>query len=119
MAKSIDWLYHRNSCTTCSKAQSYLEPLGIKAKETVIANKVKYGPEEALQLLEGMSKLIAAKGKKLDVIDLKKDAPTEEALLALMIGPTGNLRAPTARVGKTLLIGFSEEAYALVFGAEK
>ena len=38
-------------------------------------------------------------------------------LLARMIGPTGNLRAPTARVGRTLLVGFSEEAYRRVLGA--
>ena len=32
-------------------------------------------------------------------------------LLAYLMGPTGNLRAPTARVGRTLLVGFTEEAY--------
>ncbi len=34
-------------------------------------------------------------------------APVVKALL----GPTGNLRSPTMRVGKTLLIGFNEEAF--------
>ena len=29
----------------------------------------------------------------------------------IMLGPTGNLKAPTLRVGTTLLVGFSEEAY--------
>jgi hypothetical protein len=33
-----------------------------------------------------------------------------------MLGPTGNLRAPTAIVGKTVLVGFNEDAYATVFG---
>jgi hypothetical protein len=33
-----------------------------------------------------------------------------------MLGPTGNLRAPTARVGKTLVVGFNEEAYGRIFG---
>ena len=28
-----------------------------------------------------------------------------------LLGPTGNLRAPALRVGKTLLVGFSEEVY--------
>ena len=28
-----------------------------------------------------------------------------------LLGPTGNLRAPTLRQGKTLLVGFSEDAY--------
>ena len=38
------------------------------------------------------------------------------ALRAAVIGPSGNLRAPTLRVGKTWLVGFSEEAYAEKFG---
>ena len=32
-----------------------------------------------------------------------------------MLGPTGNLRAPTLRVGKTVIVGFNDEAYASVF----
>ena len=28
---------------------------------------------------------------------------------------TGNLRAPTARVGKTVLVGFNEDVYSEVF----
>jgi hypothetical protein len=32
------------------------------------------------------------------------------------LGPTGNLKAPTLRIGRLLLVGFGEEAYALVLG---
>jgi arsenate reductase-like glutaredoxin family protein len=42
---------------------------------------------------------------------MKKDAPTDQELLAVMLGPTGNLRAPTVRRGRTLLVGFHEDAY--------
>jgi len=28
-----------------------------------------------------------------------------------MLGPTGNLRAPTIRRGQTVLVGFDEEAF--------
>ena len=31
-------------------------------------------------------------------------------------GPTGNLRAPALRKGRTLVIGFDEETYRKVFG---
>jgi hypothetical protein len=44
--------------------------------------------------------------------DMKKDPPDDDALLSKLIGPTGNLRAPVLRVGTTLVVGFSEEAYA-------
>ena len=33
-----------------------------------------------------------------------------------LLGPTGNLRAPTARVGPTLVVGFSADAYRRLFG---
>jgi hypothetical protein len=46
--------------------------------------------------------------------DLKTSPPERAELLALLLGPTGGLRAPTLRVGRTLLVGFSEEAYAKV-----
>ena len=48
------------------------------------------------------------------MLDLKGNRPADEEILALLIGPTGNLRAPTARVGKTMLVGFNEEAYRTV-----
>ena len=33
-----------------------------------------------------------------------------------IMGPSGNLRAPTLKVGKTLLVGFHEDAYEQVMG---
>jgi hypothetical protein len=33
-----------------------------------------------------------------------------------VLGPTGNLRAPALRTGKTLLVGFNEEAYRQILG---
>ncbi len=59
-----------------------------------------------------MTKLLVAKGKKVTEVDLKKNRPDDETLAKLMLGPTGNLRAPTMKVGKTVLIGFNPESYA-------
>lgn len=42
----------------------------------------------------------------------KPDADTVNA----MLGPTGNLRAPTLITGKTVIVGFNDEAYGKVFG---
>ena len=42
---------------------------------------------------------------------MKSDPPGQAELLKHMLGPTGNLRAPTIRVGKTVLVGFDEETY--------
>ncbi len=51
------------------------------------------------------------KGKKVTTFDLAKDKPAIKDMLAVMLGPTGNLRAPTVVRGKTVLIGFNEEIY--------
>lgn len=64
-------------------------------------------------MLKGVNTLIVAKGKSVVELDLKNEKPDNEILVALLLGPTGNLRAPTARVGTTLLVGFSEQTYAL------
>ncbi len=50
--------------------------------------------------------------RKLIHMTLKKDEPDKDALLAVLFGPTGNLRAPTLRSGRTLLVGFDEATYA-------
>lgn len=57
-----------------------------------------------------------AKGKQVTTFSMTKDAPDEATLLAHLLGPTGNLRAPTIVRGKTLLVGFNEEAYAASLG---
>lgn len=48
--------------------------------------------------------------------DLAKDPPSAADLAAAVLGPTGNLRAPSLRIGKTWLVGFSEQAYVDQFG---
>jgi arsenate reductase-like glutaredoxin family protein len=80
------------------------------------AKKEKYGREKALELAAAVTDLYAAKGKNVVHINIKKDNPDEESLLKLMLGPTGNLRAPALRVGKRLLIGFERGMYEQIFG---
>lgn len=82
----------------------------MEAKETVTANKTKLGKDEALELAGRVNKIVAARGKNVVTIEMK-DKPSEEELLKHLLGPTGNLRAPTIRKGKTLYVGFNEEAY--------
>lgn len=79
-------------------------------KEAVNAS-AKLGRAEALTIARAASRVVAAKGKNVVAFDMKKAPPDEETLLSAMLGPTGNLRAPTLRVGKTVLIGFNESMY--------
>jgi arsenate reductase-like glutaredoxin family protein len=50
-----------------------------------------------------------AKGAKVAELEPGKAAGKE--IVDAMLGPTGNLRAPCIRVGKTLLVGFNTDAY--------
>ena len=80
-------------------------------KTELNARKETWQASEALGLAKKAHRLLAAKGKKVVDVDLKKDRPTDNELLKLMLGPTGNLRAPTLVVGKTLIVGFNDEMY--------
>lgn len=90
-----------------------MDASGLEAKETIPASR-KLGRDTAEELLAGASKLLVAKGKKVRTFKVK-DGDAEE-MVAAMLGPTGNLRAPTMRVGKTLLVGFDQEMFDSVFG---
>ena len=70
----------------------------------------KLGKSDARALLKGASKLYVAKGKKLDEFAVAKSIPT--AAVDAMLGPTGNLRAPCLKLGKTIVVGFNEDLYA-------
>jgi arsenate reductase-like glutaredoxin family protein len=100
----------------CTKARGFLGKSAIAATETVDARKVRYEGADALGLLDGIDTLLAARGKAAMKLDLKKDRPADDVLLSYLLGPSGNLRAPTARIGKTLIVGFNEETYRRAFG---
>ena len=53
--------------------------------------------------------VIVAKGKKVSVFEPKGKAGAD--VVAAMLGPTGNLRAPTIRSGKTVIVGFNDEVF--------
>ncbi len=88
----------------------------LKIKETVLANKVALGPSDAMKIIGESSRLWIAKGKKVVFVDLKKNEMEEEEMLALIIGRSGKLRAPTIRAGKRMLVGFNRDAYTDIFG---
>jgi arsenate reductase-like glutaredoxin family protein len=89
-----------------------MEARGVKVKEQVSAS-AKLGATEARKLIRDAGKIYIAKGKKLDEFDGGK--ATKE-ILEKMLGTTGNLRAPTVKAGKKLLVGFNEDVYGKVFG---
>ena len=84
-------------------------------QETASATQ-KLGRAEALAMARAAQRLIAAKGKQVTLLDLTRERPADTVLAKLLLGPTGNLRAPTLRVGQTLLVGYNEPVFTEVFG---
>jgi arsenate reductase-like glutaredoxin family protein len=91
----------------------------VKPDSVADASKERKGRKEALALAHAAEKVVVAKGKKFVTFDMKKDPPNDAALAAHLLGPTGNLRAPTIRLGPSLLVGFNEDVYRDWLGNKK
>lgn len=66
-----------------------------------------------------MTELRVAKGKKVVRVDLSADdRPPDSELVKLMVSRWGRLRAPTMKVGTTLVVGFNRDMLASVLGTQ-
>lgn len=110
----VNWMYHRKSCETCKKADDFFAKHQINI-ETIVDTKAAYKLPEALALLQGAERLLSTKGTKVRELDLKTKPSTAE-IEEYVIGPTGKLRAPTLKIGKTMVVGFNESMYKEVLG---
>lgn len=64
---------------------------------------------EVWSIISAGSRIVVAQNKKISEFDPLKD--DKEQILASVSGKTGNLRAPTLRIGSTFYVGFNEELY--------
>ena len=112
----VDWSYHRNSCKTCGKTAAFLAEHGVTITTQVDARKTPLVEADVLELVGQVHQLYVTRGTKVVHFDLKRDQPDEATLLALLIGPSGKLRAPTLKLGKTLVVGFDQATYEQVVG---
>lgn len=79
------------------------------------ADKQPIEAEAALALVRRARRLVVAKGKKTVTVELAS-RPTDDELRALVLGPTGRLRAPAIRIGDTLVVGFSPDGLTAALG---
>lgn len=96
---------------TCAKSQEFLVNAGVTPKHTQDARKETIDGERVLGVLEGIHELYVVKGKSVTRIDLKKQRPDDATLRGYLQGPTGNLRAPSARLGHRFVVGFDPATY--------
>jgi arsenate reductase-like glutaredoxin family protein len=72
--------------------------------------------DDALSVLRGVKDLYVAKGKKVVHLDLAKNRPPDDELLALLVGRSGGLRAPTLKSGTTLVVGYNADVLEQALG---
>jgi arsenate reductase-like glutaredoxin family protein len=101
---------------TCAKTQGFLAKHRVAVAAQTDAKKATIKGDAALSTLKDVDELYVAKGKKLVHVDLKREKPPRAELLGLLLGPTGNLRAPTLRKGRKLIVGFDEATYKRLLG---
>jgi arsenate reductase-like glutaredoxin family protein len=96
---------------TCAKTQGFLAKHRVTVGTQSDAKKATIKGDAALGVLKDVDQLYVAKGKRVVHVDLKREKPPRAELLGLLLGPTGNLRAPTLRKGRTLIVGYDEATY--------
>ncbi len=84
----------------------------MSVAETVDAKKVRFAEAEALKLVRQADEIWVAKGKNVRRLNLKKEPVDDDELLKLILGPSGNLRAPAMRCGRRMFIGFEPAEFA-------
>jgi arsenate reductase-like glutaredoxin family protein len=101
---------------TCAKTQGFLAKHKVTVAEQADAKKATIKGDAALRVLKDVDELYVARGKRIVHVDLRGDKPPRAELLGLLLGPTGNLRAPTLRRKRTLIVGFDEATYKDLLG---
>jgi len=88
-----------------------LEGLGLTVRETVDARKTRFGSQDLAGLMGEAREVVVAKGKHKTLSFQPQGEIDWDEVAAVALGRSGNLRAPTIRVGQRFLVGFSEAAY--------
>lgn len=66
-------------------------------------------------MMKSADSIMVAKGKKFEAFNSPQES--QDIILKQVIGPSGNLRAPTYRVKNQYIVGFNAEMYFDLFKA--
>ncbi len=96
---------------SCKRSQEFLATAKLEPAEVQRAEKAPIDGAAALALVRKAKRLVVARGQKVVDLAITAKSPSDDELRALVIGPTGRLRAPSLRVGDTLVVGFNAGGY--------
>lgn len=77
------------------------------------ARKEKIGADAAWEMFREYKTIRVGKGKK--YVEFSPTEENREAILKAALGRTGNLRAPTLKMGDKLMVGFNDDMYDRFF----
>ena len=83
--------------------------------ETVLSSKQKIQWESAEEILKEIKQIYSARGKKVSHLKIDAIKKQKTEIEKLILGPKGNIRAPSIIRGETLVVGFHEDTYNLIF----
>lgn len=75
----------------------------------VDARKNRFEADAAWDLIHASESITTARGKKVQAWDPAAD--DREMIMKQVMGPSGNLRAPTLKIGSKTLVGFNPDLY--------
>lgn len=111
MAASVDLFYYFPGCGTCDRARTFLAGKGISIKGERDAKASPMARDACLALARDTDRIVSIKGPRVAELTMKT-RPSDGQILDLLLGPQGTLRVPSIKAGRTLYVGFSEEALA-------
>ncbi len=65
-------------------------------------------------VLDGVTDVYSTRSRKVIHLNIKKENPAREDVLALLMGRSGTLRAPVIKHRNALIVGFDAETYTKV-----
>ena len=106
---NIDWAYLRKGWKSCINSQEVLETHQVTIEKVVDARKERFDARKAWDLIHKAKTITTAKGKK--VHRWNPGVDDKATILQHVMGPSGNLRAPTYRIKDNFIVGFNPELY--------
>jgi len=81
----------------------------MRIKKTEDARKDTITAKPAFELINSFNKIIVGRGKK--VLEFNPSPDNIDDIMKVVLGRTGNLRAPAVQTGAALFIGFNDNIY--------
>ena len=90
--------------------QEVLDTNNLKTENRTDARKEKLEADAVWDLMGPAEQIVVAKGKNVETF--VPDEDNREAILKVVLGRSGSLRAPTVQVGHVFYVGYNDSLYA-------